>query len=164
MPHVERLSVKPQTPGEYGLPKRAVSGLQITPRGAVGDYNNYREREMAGDLDQALLLMTREVLDALRQEGWPVEAGDLGENLTLAECAEATLAPGVRLRVGEVELEISKACDPCKEVYTLPYIGETRGPAFVRTLVGRRGWYARVLQPGTIVVGAPVEVQRVPVA
>lgn len=164
MPHVERLSVKPQTPGEYGLPKRAVSDFEVTTRGAQGDYNNYREREMTGDLDQALLLMTREVLDALRGEGWPVEAGDLGENITVTGCPEASLAPGVRLRVGEVELEISKACDPCKEVYTLPYVGETRGPAFVRTLVGRRGWYARVLRPGTIAVGAPVLVHRVPVA
>jgi MOSC domain-containing protein YiiM len=136
MPHVERLSVKPQTPGEYGLPKRAVPGFEVTTRGAAGDYNNYRERELPGDLDLAILVITREVLDA----------------------------PGARLQVGEVELEISKACDPCKEVYTLPYIGESRGPAFVRTLVGRRGWYARVLRPGTIAVGAPVEVQRVPVA
>jgi MOSC domain-containing protein YiiM len=164
MPHVERLSVKPQTPGEYGLPKRAVSGFEVTSRGAAGDYNNYREREMPGDLDQALLLMTREVLDALRDEGWPVEAGDLGENITVADCPEALLAPGVRLQVGEVQLEISKACDPCKEVYTLPYIGTSRGPAFVRTLVGRRGWYARVVRPGAIAVGAPVEVQRMSVA
>jgi MOSC domain-containing protein YiiM len=164
MPHVERLSVKPQTPGEYGLPKRAVPGFEVTTRGAAGDYNNYRERELPGDLDLAILVITREVLDALQGEGWPVEAGDLGENITVAGCSEALLAPGTRLQVGEVELEISKACDPCKEVYTLPYIGESRGPAFVRTLVGRRGWYARVLRPGTIAVGAPVEVQRVPVA
>lgn len=164
MPHVERLSVKAKTPGEFGLPKRAVAELSVTAQGAEGDFNNYRAREMPGDLDQALLLMTREVLDTLRGEGWPVEAGDLGENITLAECPEASLKPGVQLRVGQVQLEVTKACDPCKETYILPYIGERKGPAFVRTLVGRRGWYARVLTPGKVSVGAPVEVRAVPVA
>src|SRR5262245_41575196 len=134
MPHVERLSVKPETPGEYGLPKRAVPELVIDRHGAHGDYNNYRQRELAGDDDLALLLITRDLLDTLNREGWPVQAGDLGENVTLAELPEAALAPGVRLSLGPVEVEISKACDPCKETFVLPYIGTERGPAFVRTL------------------------------
>ena len=155
---IERLSVKPETPGEYGLPKRAVPFLAVTPLGAEGDFNNYRTREMPGDRDQALLLMTREVLDALRSEGWPVEAGDLGENITLDGVAEASLGPGTRFRLGPVEIEISKACDPCTETYVLPYIGPERGPAFVKALVGRRGWYARVHTAGRIDLDSPVTV------
>lgn len=155
---VERLSVKPETPGEFGLPKHAVPFLSVTPLGADGDYNNYRTREMPGDRDQALLLMTRDNLEALRAEGWPVNAGDLGENITLDGVSEASLGPGTRFTIGPVEIEISKACDPCREVYSLPYIGKERGPEFVKALVGRRGWYARVHTGGRIELGSPVTV------
>lgn len=155
---VERLSVKPQVKGEYGLPKRAVPRLRITSEGAEGDYNHYRTTKIKSDPNQAILVMTEEVLEALRSEGWPVQAGDLGENLTLAGVREASLKPGSRLRIGECLLEVSAACDPCSETYSLPYVGTEKGPAFVRTLTGRRGWYARVLAPGTIVTGDSVSV------
>jgi MOSC domain-containing protein YiiM len=153
---VLQLSVKPETPGEFGLPKRAVPELVISSTGAAGDFNRYRTEKLAGDRDQALLLMTEDLLDTLRSEGWPVARGDLGENLTLGGIPESSLAPGVRLRLGEVELEISKACDPCSETWSLPYIGSERGPAFVRALVGRRGWYARVLREGRLDLETPV--------
>ena len=147
---VLQLSVKPETPGEFGLPKRAVPELFVAPSGAAGDFNRYRTEKLDGDRDQALLLMTEDLLDTLRSEGWPVGRGDLGENITLGGVPESSLAPGVRLRLGQVELQISKPCDPCSETYSLPYIGKERGPAFVRALVGRRGWYARVLREGRL--------------
>lgn len=151
-----QLSVKPETPGEFGLPKRAVPELFVTAAGAAGDFNRYRTEELPGDREQALLLMTQDLLETLRSEGWPVEWGDLGENLTLGGIPESSLAPGVRLRLGPVELEITKACDPCTETSSLPYIGPERGPAFVRALVGRRGWYARVLKEGRLDLETPV--------
>ena len=153
---IVQLSVKPETPGEFGLPKRAVPALFVAATGAAGDFNRYRTEQLPGDRDQALLLMTQDLLDTLRSEGWPVEPGHLGENLTLGGVPESSLAPGVRLRLGQVELEISKACDPCTETYSLPYIGTERGPAFVRALVGRRGWYARVLREGRLDLTTPV--------
>ena len=123
---VLQLSAKPETPGEFGLPKRAVPELFVSATGAAGDFNRYRTEQLLGDRDQALLLMTQDLLDTLRSEGWPVERGDLGENLTLGGVPESSLAPGVRLRLGQVELQISKPCDPCSETYSLPYIGPER--------------------------------------
>ncbi len=155
---VQRLSVKPMTPGQRGLPKHSVESLRITPAGAEGDYNHYRTTKAKGDPNLAILVLTREVIDALRTEGWPVEPGDLGENLTLAGISESTLKPGSKIRIGEALLEISEPCDPCTELYVLPYVGKEKGPAFVRTLGGRRGWFARVLSSGEVVPGAPVEV------
>ncbi|HEV8195693.1 MAG TPA: MOSC domain-containing protein [Gemmatimonadales bacterium] len=155
---VQRLSVKPKTPGQRGLPKRAVPRLRVTPAGAEGDYNHYRTTKVAGNPDLAILVLTREVIDALRSEGWPVEPGDLGENLTLDGVRESSLKPGSRIRIGEVLLEVSEPCDPCTEVYVLPYVGQDKGPAFVRALVGRRGWFTRVLTEGEVLPGAPVEV------
>ena len=153
---VLRTSIKPRTPGQRGLPKPAVPSLEVTHRGAVGDFNCYRAEQMPDDLDQALLLLTEEVLHELQSEGWPVQPGDLGENLTLAGVPERMLAPGVTLRIGDVLVEVTLACDPCTTLYGLPYVGRERGPEFLRRLNGRRGWYARVLQPGLVIPGSPV--------
>lgn len=156
--HLLQLSVKPKTADEVGLPKRAVPRLVITTHGADGDYNEYRSTRLGGDPDQAILLVTEEILLALRGEGWPMAPGDFGENLTLGAVPEASLMPGTRLRVGTVELEVSKRCDPCSNLYHLPYVGRARGPEFLRTTTDRRGWYARVRVPGTVSMGDAVAV------
>jgi MOSC domain-containing protein YiiM len=64
--------------------------------------------------------------------------------------------PGARVRAGAVELEISKRCDPCVVLYGLPYVGQERGPGFMRTLRGRRGWFARVVRGGVVRVGMEI--------
>ncbi|MGH7562668.1 MAG: MOSC domain-containing protein [Gemmatimonadales bacterium] len=150
------MSVKPKTPGERGLPKRSVPVARITPVGVEGDYNHYRTDKTGGDPNLAVLVITDEVLAGLRAEGWPVEAGDLGENLTLGGIPESALGPGARLELGEALVEITSACDPCTELYVLPYVGSERGPAFIRALTGRRGWYAKVLGSGMVESGARV--------
>ena len=155
---VVSLSVKPETPGEVGLPKAPVASLTITAQGARGDYNRYRTRTLRGDPDSAILLLTEDIIAALQQEGWAVEPGHLGENVLLGGVAAGQLQSGRRVEVGSALLEVTRACEPCTELYTLPYIGPGRGPAFVRTLHGRRGWYARVLQEGTLRRGDPVRV------
>jgi MOSC domain-containing protein YiiM len=53
---------------------------------------------------------------------------------------------------------VSKACDPCTVLYNLPYVGVERGPEFLRVMMGRRGWYARVLQGGMVSKDTPIEV------
>lgn len=156
--HILQLNLKSERPGERGLPKQAVARLEITVAGVGGDYNRWRTEQANGDRDQAVLLVTEECLAGLRDEGWPVQPGDLGENVTLGGIREATLRPGVQVHLGAVRLEISKACEPCTVLYTLPYVGATRGPAFLRTMRGRRGWFARVLQGGVVERDSPVRV------
>lgn len=155
---ISRLSIKPKVPGEVGLPKHAVQTLRLTPAGAEGDYNHYRTVDLGGDPDQALLIVTEDLLAQLGAEGWPVQPGDLGENLTLRGVAESSLEPGSCLMVGAVRISITKPCDPCTNLYALPYVGKERGPAFLKATVGRRGWYARVTSGGTIQTGAEVGV------
>lgn len=153
---VVSLSIKPRTPGERGLPKGVVASLEIRATGAVGDFNNYRSHELHGDTDCALLLLTEDILGELREQGWPVEPGHLGENALIAGIGNSELRPGLAVRLGEARVQISKACDPCTELYVLGYVGKTRGPEFIRALHGRRGWYARVLEEGTVASGDPV--------
>src|SRR5262249_31955799 len=106
-----------------------------------------------------VLLHSVELLADLNAEGWPVKPGDLGENLTVVDLPASSLVPGARVASGEVILEISKPCDPCTILYSLPYVGLERRPAFVPTLKGRRGWFARVVQGGSVAVGSPIDVQ-----
>jgi MOSC domain-containing protein YiiM len=154
--------LKPREGRARGLPKRAVPRLTLGPDGVQGDFNRWRTEQAGGDPDQAVLLHTEEALAELRTEGWPVQRGELGENLTLAGVPSGALRPGARVRVGDVVLELSKPCDPCTVLYALPYVGLQRGPAFIRTLTGRRGWFARVLRGGTIEAGMAVEVAGAP--
>ena len=151
-----RLHRKPREGRSRGIPKRPVDELVITADGVEGDFNRWRTEKAAGDPDQAVLLLADEVLAQLRAEGWPVGPGDLGENLLLAGLLGDALAPGARVRAGGVELEISKRCDPCVVLYGLPYVGQERGPGFVRTLRGRRGWFARVTRGGMVRVGMEI--------
>src|SRR5438128_8618221 len=110
---VVHLHLKPREGRARGLPKRAVPHLTITPEGVQGDFNGWRTEKANGDPDQAVLLLSAEILAELRAEGWPVRAGDLGENLTVADIPPGALQPGARVHVGEVVLEVSKPCDPC---------------------------------------------------
>jgi MOSC domain-containing protein YiiM len=155
---VVQLHLKPREGRARGIPKRPVSELTITPAGVEGDFNRWRTEKANGDPDQAVLLLSQEILADLRREGWPVQPGELGENLTLADLPLDALRPGARVRADGVEMEVTKPCDPCRILFTLPYVGVKRGPEFLRVMLGRRGWYARVLQGGTIRAGASVEV------
>lgn len=151
------LHLKPREGRARGIPKHPVSRLGVTPEGVDGDFNRWRTEKASGDPDQAVLLLEEETLRALRAEGWPVRPGDLGENLLVAGLPAGALRAGARLRIGEVVLELSKPAEPCVVLYSLPYVGIERGPAFVRALKGRRGWFARVVRGGTIRPDSQVE-------
>jgi MOSC domain-containing protein YiiM len=150
---IAQVNAKARKQGEHGLPKQPLAVGRVTMRGVEGDHNNWRQAKKGGDTTYALLLMTTENLARLRSEGWPVQPGDLGENLLTEGVPYEALQVGTRWRAGEVELEVSKVCDPCTNLYALPYVGDARGPAFLKATLGRRGWYARVLRPGAVRAG-----------
>ena len=154
---VHQVNRKSQVPGERGLPKWPVPEARVDAAGLEGDYNAYRHDVANDDPAMAILLMPLETLEVLRSEGWPVRPGDLGENVTTEGLPYDAFAPGGRFRVGTVLLEVSKPCDPCDNLYRLPYVGAARGPEFLRTMLHRRGWYARVLEAGVIRPGDTIE-------
>lgn len=154
---VVRLGVKPRHRGERGLPKPEVSVARVSRDGLEDDYNVYRQAERGGDPDMAVLLLPVETLEELNREGWPVRPGDLGENVTTSGLAYEELRPPCRLRIGGVVVESSRPCEPCDNLSALPYVGRERGPAFLRAMLGRRGWFARVVESGTIRKGDRIE-------
>jgi MOSC domain-containing protein YiiM len=150
---VFQINLKPETPGSRGLPKYPVPSVLITRSGVEGDHNVYRHEELGDDPDSAVLLMPLETLNALNDEGWPIKPGDIGENITTEGIPYDQFQPGRTFAVGGARVQISRACDPCANLYLLPYVGEEKGPAFLKTMLGRRGWYARVTGEGTVRTG-----------
>ena len=150
MAFILQVNIKSRAQGERGLPKKAVDSAFVSKAGVQGDFNLYRHEELQDDPDSALLIMPVETIQELNSEGWPVKPGDLGENLTTTGMPYASFAVGKKFRAGEVQFEISRACDPCDNLFLLPYVGRSKGPAFLKTMLGRRGWYAKVLKEGHV--------------
>ena len=136
-----QINKKPETDGEVGLPKVKVENAEITIEGIDGDYNRFRKKKKNNDPDMALMLLSTDVLEQLNLEGWPVKAGHLGENLTLTNINYNNLAPNQEYAIGShVKIQISFICDPCSNLKTLPYVGDSRNTEFIKTLMNRRGW------------------------
>jgi len=95
----------------------------------------------------------REVLfvSAEHLESVGVEPGAIRENLTV-EGADVQLWPiGQRVRVGDEALfEITMVCDPCHRMDELR-------EGLRAELDDKRGMLARIVEPGEVAVGDPVE-------
>jgi MOSC domain-containing protein YiiM len=154
---VEQVNVKPQKKGERGIPKVQVEAISVTRAGVEGDYNVFRQEKKRGDPDSAILLIPIETIRDLNSEGWPVKAGDLGENITTSGIPYSYFAVGRTFALGKAVLQVSRACDPCENLFVLPYVGTAKGPKFLKTMLGRRGWYARVIREGRVERGDRIE-------
>jgi MOSC domain-containing protein YiiM len=93
-----------------------------------------------------VLLMDFETL-----EEFGISPGRVKENITTRGIGLSGLAEGQRLRAGEVLLEVTVPCMPCG------LMDEIR-EGLKEALRGRRGVLCRVLQPGRIRRGDPIEV------
>jgi MOSC domain-containing protein YiiM len=157
---IVRIGIKGERPGERGLPKPEVDAVRLGTNGLEGDFNLYRQKERSGDPGMAVLLLPIETIRALNREGWPVQPGDLGENFTTEGLDDGSLTEGRELALGaEAVVELTKPCTPCDNLWLLPYVGRDRGPEFLRTTLGRRGVFARVLHPGLVRRGDPIGVR-----
>ena len=157
-PTVYKLHQKPRTPKEAGLPKISISSADVTHSGFKGDFNNFRFKKKDNDPNMAIMILCMDIIDDLNKEGWPVKPGDLGENITLIDLPYDTIKPKQRYQIGTTTVEISLICDPCATLQVLSYVQKTNLKDFIKTLLRRRGWYAKVIKPGHIHIGDPVEI------
>ena len=160
MPNVVQVNVKPDSPGEAGLPKVSIPTTRFTVNGLDGDYNRFRVNKKQNDPDMAVMLISMDILNDLNNEGWPVMPGDLGENLTLENIDYSSIQPGQKYAVGSAEIEISIICDPCTNLSALNYVKNEKISEFIKTLMNRRGWYARVIKEGEVSSGDKVKLIR----
>ena len=84
----------------------------------------------------------------------------MGSEMCIRDSDYSTLKLGDRLNIGEVTLEISLICDPCTNLNNLSYVGKDKSASFIKTLMKRRGWYARVLKAGDVTVGDTVAINQ----
>ena len=157
MGKIIQINVKEKKQNEVGLPKYPIEKVHVTKDGMTGDFNNYRHDKLKDTPDQALLIMTSEMIKKLNGEGWPIQAGDIGENLTTEGIPYDDFRPEDKFKVGGVEFQISYACTPCHNLEQLPYVGKEKGNEFIKTMTNRRGWYARVLTGGDIQLGDSIQ-------
>ncbi|HEX2649980.1 MAG TPA: MOSC domain-containing protein [Burkholderiales bacterium] len=138
-----------------GVPKLPRTSVAVRKTGLQGDRQ--RDLEYHGGPNRAVSIYSLELIEKLRAEGHPIAVGTIGENLTLSGLDWAALGPGVRMEVGEVEIELTADAPPCRNI----------APSFsdrVFTRVAQKahpGWsrfYARVLKEGTLRVGDRVRV------
>ena len=137
-----------------GVPKLPVAEARVTTQGLEGD----RQRDLRhhGGPERALCLYSLERIEALRREGHPISPGSIGENVTIAGLAWDRVTPGVRLRLGDVEVEVTAFTEPCKTIRfsfsdrQSVRVSQTAAPGWSRV-------YARVLREGVLRVGDTVE-------
>jgi MOSC domain-containing protein YiiM len=138
-----------------GIPKRSIPQAILTPHGLEGDA--WDHPGIHGGPLQAVLLICAETVDELRESGFAVYYGALGENLTTVGLDRKQMRPGQRYRTGQAVLELTKIRVPCK---TLDVYGPAIKAAIYDKAVkagdpqsplwGMSGFYATVIVPGTV--------------
>lgn len=138
-------AVRVEDPGPKGLAGGGVAG------DAVCDLRHH------GGTHQAVYAFAREELDRWERElGRPLANGLFGENLTTLGVDVDGALLGERWRIGaSLVLEVTDARIPCRT-----FAGRMGEPGWVRRFTerGAPGAYLRVVEPGEIRAGDPVEV------
>lgn len=150
MPHIVQISVNPKG----GVPKHRIGQTHLKTEGVEGDKQ--RERRFHGGPERAVCLFSYERLQALQDEGHPIDCGTTGENLTIAGLNWDEIVPGVRLQIGEALLQITSYTTPCSNIAASFTDGEFK--RISQKL--HPGWsrlYARVLQEGLVQEGDAVQ-------
>lgn len=157
-----------QPEGLTGIDKRPVAGpVKVTAPGPKGVGASglagdavCDTRHHGGD-HQAVYAFAREDLDAWERElGRPLANGTFGENLTTWGVDVAGALIGERWRIGpDLVLEVASGRIPCRTFQE--HLGE-KGWVRRFTHRGAPGAYLRVIEPGEIRAGDPVEVVHRP--
>ncbi|MFE9662264.1 MULTISPECIES: MOSC domain-containing protein [unclassified Streptomyces] len=157
-----------QLDGVTGIDKRPVTGpLRVAAPGPKGIGGSGLAGDAVCDLrhhggnDQAVYAFAREDLDDWEPDlGRALPAGCFGENFTTEGVDITHALIGERWRVGgELVLEVSSARIPCRTF--AGFLGE-RGWVRRFTEKGAPGAYLRVITPGEVRAGDPVEVVHRP--
>ncbi|UPZ29461.1 MOSC domain-containing protein [Streptomyces sp. LRE541] len=157
-----------QAEGVTGIDKRPVDGpvrvAAPAPKGVGGSGvagDAVCELRHHGGDDQAVYAFAREDLDDWERElGRPLSSGMFGENLTTEGVDVSGAKIGERWRIGsEVVLEVTSGRIPC-----LTFQGHLGEKGWVRrfTRKGASGAYLRVIEPGEIRAGDPIEIVHRP--
>lgn len=145
-----------------GMPKRAIAEGDVAALGIIGD--EHAHPRIHGGPQKALLMMSSEGIDELIAQGFPLYYGALGENVTMRGIDRKWMRAGQRYRIGGIVVELTRMRVPCEQldiygdgmqeaIYDVQL--KAGDPSSLRW--GLSGFYAAVLQPGTIRTGDPIQ-------
>ena len=148
-----------------GVPKRPIPEGEISFERVRGD--DWNDKKHHGVSGQALCLYGVELIRELRHEGYPLFPGALGENLTTEYLDYRNVRIGQIYAVGrEVLIRITKVRVPCRTIAVYGqgiikalYDAEVKKGNIHTPKWGRSGFYAEVLQVGTVYPGDPMVLQ-----
>lgn len=143
-----------------GIDKASVEHVELTPTGVVGD--KVLDTDHHGGIDKAAYAYAGEDAawwaDRLDQD---VPPGRFGENLRTSGLDLRDAVIGSRWTIGATAVvEVSEPRVPCSTFQH--HMGDRSGWVKDFMAAGRTGTYLRVLQPGVVTAGDPVEVTHVP--
>jgi MOSC domain-containing protein YiiM len=129
----------------FRAPKRRVAMEELSEARVVGNagFDRCAHARPAGK--RQVLLMDIETLRAM-----DLVPGMVRENITTEGLEVNALKAGQRLRVGEVELEVTLVCQPCEQI-------EKLRAGLEEQMLGRRGMLCRVLRGGMVKPGDSID-------
>ena len=151
-PHLFQINVNP----EGGVPKRPVPSTRLCVGGVSGDKQN--DLRHHGGPSRAVCLFSFELIEALQQEGHPIEPGSTGENLTLSGLRWELLSAGDRLIIGDAILELTSLTPPCHLIKKSFLEGHLERIS-QKTFPGWSRWYASVAKEGLVHTGDSVTLE-----
>jgi MOSC domain-containing protein YiiM len=150
--------------GRTSIDKTSVAGpVEVHRLGVAGD--RVSDTRHHGGPDQAVYAFAREELDWWAgQLGDELRDGEFGENLTTTGLEVDEAEVGERWRIGTVLVEVAMIRTPCNDFKVWMGRGGHDNAAWVRRFAerARPGAYLRVLQPGVLAAGDPIEVVHRP--
>ena len=144
-----------------GVPKRPIADAVVTALGIDGD--GHAHPEIHGGPRKALLLICSEGIEELKQGGFPLYPGALGENITTLGLDRRALRIGQRWRIGGIVVELTRVRVPCSTIQVYGagireaiYDQEVKAGDPSSPRWGLSGFYAAVVDPGVIRAGDPI--------
>jgi MOSC domain-containing protein YiiM len=151
-----------------GVPKHAIPTGTLTLTGFEVDHHAHPD--IHGGPQQAVLLITAEGIAELTAQGFSLNYGSLGENLTTSGIARRDWRAGQRWHIGmQAVIEITKRRAPCQalNVYgpgiqaaVYDSLAAAGDPSSAKW--GLSGFYASVVQPGAIRPGDEIVLAPAP--
>jgi MOSC domain-containing protein YiiM len=130
-----------------GVPKFAVEKAFVGENKINGDKQ--KDTIHHGGVDRAVCLFSMDLINELKKEGHPIFPGSTGENITIEGLDWKTLQSGVKLKLGEVEIQLTGPTTPCKTIAK-----SFKKAKFVRVSEklhpGWSRWYGKVLKEGYV--------------
>jgi MOSC domain-containing protein YiiM len=150
--------------GRTSIDKTPVTGpVEVHRLGVAGDQVS--DTRHHGGPDHAVYAFAREQLDWWAEQlDDELRDGEFGENLTTEGLAIDDSEVGERWRIGTVLLEVASVRTPCNDFKSWVGRNGHDSAAWVRRFTehSRHGPYLRVLQPGVLAAGDPIDVVHRP--